>query len=141
MAFTLQNLSNQTRYIRDLIAEHPYAAGGSALVVLLSRHVSKDYQAWRTIERGGLPSNFFGYVVNRILATQGSTDVRSTSLYKKYMTDPVRSKRYIEGELPIRASAAPIISKWSVPIRQISSHAEEQDKKVRHLLSISNVVL
>lgn len=132
MALLLQNLENQTKLLRSFVADHPYTAGATALTVFLTRWVSKDYAAWLDIEAGGVPSNLYGYMMALIADTQSSPDRLGTSLYLKMMTDSIKSRSYFSEELPIRAGIAPVISKWCVPVRQISSHAARKEVKACH---------
>ena len=128
MALTLQTVSTQARNLRHIIASHPYAIGLSALTIFLARAISKEYAAWLGIEAGGLPHNFFGYIIAKVIGTQKSADLLSTTLYTKLMDSPVKSKQYIP-DLPIRTGPAPIVSEWAVPVRQLSSHAERMHVK------------
>ena len=93
---------------------------------------------WLGIGAGGLPHNYFGYLIAKIIGTQKSTDLSSTSLYTKLMDSPIKSKRYI-AELPIRAGSAPIVSEWAVPVRQLSSQAERAHVEALDMVIASTV--
>ena len=96
----------------------------------LLRYLYLDYRSWYSLGAGGIPHNLFGYLVALVLGTRKARDTRGTLCYRKLLEDPLEAKNYFDSDLPIREGAAPVVSGWIAPVRQMNAQASNELVKV-----------
>jgi hypothetical protein len=118
VAQTLYSLLPETRILA--------LSAVSIALIALSFPVYSDYCAWLGLSRGGLPHNFFGYILQNIVSPLRISNTYDTTPFSspKILT---QAGKYADvsflqsSELPSRKGSRPTIGKWVLPQRQISS--------------------
>lgn len=113
---------------QSLITKSILVAAGITLPFLGSK-VYKSYQEWREIMiPGGLPGNFFGYLVSNILTLLFRKDRRNT----KRIDYSTMSKLELDHgflndeEIAQYDNEFPIVARWTIPHRQISPKVKQE---------------
>ena len=116
-----QFLSRLIGSLQNVMAAFPVQSIAAAVcLVMLARRVNKDYCAWYDLGPGGCSHNILGYVFSYSLTLLSSRDVKQTYCYESL----IFNSPSLSG-IPIRAGAPPVVSKWIVPVRQLSARASE----------------
>ncbi|CAF9910148.1 MAG: hypothetical protein GOMPHAMPRED_006972 [Gomphillus americanus] len=107
--------------LQDVMAAFPVQSTAAALcLAMLVRRVNKDYRAWYNLGPGGCSHNILGYIFSYSLTLLSSRDIKQTFCY-----EPLIAASPSLSGIPIRAGAPPVVSKWMVPVRQLSARASE----------------
>ena len=97
-----------------------------------------DYQNWLKLGPGGLPYNFFGYLISALLrplkASRFDTSFISNARILKKI-GLVGERAFLKDEdVPERKGPRPEVGKWILPQRQLNQKAgDEKSKEVRNL--------
>lgn len=88
-----------------------------------------DYSGWHRMGAGGIPHNFFGWVVQCFLRLRGTRDKRSTACYDNLKAQSLLEQAsFLTTDLPRRVS--PKTGPWVVPHRQLEDLASERLRQV-----------
>ncbi|RYP08699.1 hypothetical protein DL764_001719 [Monosporascus ibericus] len=117
--------ANSIRANQALVAGLAAALAGAPLLA----YTLSNYRQWLAIEPGGLPYNFFGYLVNALMRPFARTDTRLPAPYDRSKLAPLygpeASRSYFAGAQPParRAGQRPDVPTFTVPQRQTSQKA------------------
>ncbi|RYP61243.1 hypothetical protein DL769_007784 [Monosporascus sp. CRB-8-3] len=116
---------NSLRTNRTLVAGLAAALASAPLFA----YTISNYRQWLAIEPGGLPYNFFGYLVNALMRPFARADTRVPAPYDRSKLAPLygpeASKSYFAGGCAPapRAGQRPDVPTFTVPQRQTSQKA------------------
>lgn len=92
-----------------------------AITAALSYTVYKDYTKWLSVMiPGGLPGNFFGYIISNMLTLVLRKNRRSLKMVDYSTTNSLGfTEGFLkENEIPNYSGATPEVAKWTIPHRQ-----------------------
>ena len=128
MESTLSSLMLYTTKVISLIQEYKFSL--LPLVTLpLIRMLYLDYCGWYGLGAGGIPHNFFGWMVQGVLSIPASRDLRSTACFEAH--SDLERQSYMEEDLPHRGGPTAKTAPWCIPHRQLEDTATEELKQVR----------
>ena len=103
----------------------------SLISLPLIRTLYIDYRGWYGLGAGGIPHNFFGWVVQGVLSIPASRDLRSTTCFEAHKTSDLERQSYLEERLPQRDGRTAKTAPWCIPHRQLGDTATGELKQVR----------
>lgn len=122
----LSALGNRSQFTQALT---PATLVGIALVPVLA-YTFKSYQKWRSMGRGGLPYNIFGFAIQGIFQLVARWDTIDESPFSNPKIiarfEPYGNDSFLGPEsLPTRAGSRPTIPQFAAPQRQVTEQGSE----------------